>query len=281
MRMSELAFSNYIDGITSELCMQADSTQPTSDANAVSKEELTREAATSQKEAYDSPYRDDYIEGEHKELRGLHNHGTFVETYCPPGRTPITCRWAYDLKRDKNGKIVLYKARLVVHGFKQVAGIDFNKTFSSTAQLRTFRFVVSIAVSKGYSMSQYDISQAFLNGTLEEELYMNFPPGYPSENNGTCLKLLKGLYGLKQASRIWQKTLYKVLKALGLVECKTESGVLRWPGNDIMALVVCWVDDLIVVTDNPKIRKQIEDKLNKEFLTKMMGELEIYVGIVV
>ena len=281
MRMSELAFSNYIDAITSELCMQASSTQPTSDTNAVSKEELTREAAASQKEAYNSPQRDYYIEGEHKELKGLHNHGTFVETYCPPGRTPITCRWAYDLKRDKNGKIVLYKARLVVHGFKQVAGIDFNKTFSSTAQLRTFRFVVSIAVSKGYSMSQYDISQAFLNGTLEEELYMNFPPGYPSENKGTCLKLLKGLYGLKQASRIWQKTLYKVLKELGLVECKTESGVLRWPGNDVMALVVCWVDDLIVVTDNPEIRKQIEDKLNKEFLTKMMGELELYVGIVV
>ena len=239
------------------------------------------EPAASQKEAYSGPHKDDYVEAEHRELKGLHKHGTFEETYCPPNRTPITCRWAYDLKRDKNGKVVLYKARLVVHGFKQVAGIDFNKTFSSTAQLRTFRFVVSIAVAKGYSMTQYDISQAFLNGTLEEELYMNFPPGYPSENKGTCLKLLKGLYGLKQASRIWQKTLYKVLKDLGLVECKTESGVLRWPGDDIMALVVCWVDDLIVVTDSPKMRKKIEDKLNKEFMTKMIGELELYVGIVV
>ena len=96
-------------------------------------------------------------------------------------------------------------------------------------------------------MTQYDISQAFLNGTLEEDLYMNFPPGYPSENKGTVLKLLKGLYGLKQASRIWQKTLYKALQDLGMVTCKTESGVLRWPGKDHLGLVVCWVDDLIII----------------------------------
>ena len=246
----------------------------------VTKEELTMKRAESQKEAYEGKYRDEYIEAEHRELKGLALHGTFEETYCPPDRTPITCRWAYDLKRDKDGRINLFKARLVVHGFKQVEGIDFNKTFSSTAQLRTFRFVVSIAVAKGYEMTQYDISQAFLNGTLEEELYMNFPPGYPSKNKGTVLKLLKGLYGLKQASRIWQKTLYKAMKDLGMDPCKTESGVLKWPGEKSMVLLVCWVDDLIIVCEDEKPRKKIEDKLSKEFLTKMLGTLDLYVGIV-
>ena len=275
--MSERSFSNFITILQSEHCLQAQTPTETT----VSNEELTREAATTQKQAYSGPDKDEYIKAELVELKGLDKHGTFEETYCPPGRTPITCRWVYDLKRDKDGKVILYKARLVVHGFKQVAGIDFQKTFSSTAQLRTFRFVVSIAVSKGYSMTQYDISQAFLHGPLEEELYMNFPPGYPSANKGKVLRLLKGLYGLKQASRIWQKALYKALKELGLVQCKTDSGVLRWPGTDGFALVVCWVDDLIICSDNPKIRKMIEDKLNQEFMTKMMGELELYVGIVI
>ena len=279
--MSERSFSDFIAGlllqIDPEECLQVQ--VPTT--NAVSKEELTREAANTQKEAYSGPDKDKYVEAEHLELKGLDAHGTFEETYCPPGRTPITCRWVYDLKRDKEGKVVLYKARLVVHGFKQIAGIDFQKTFSSTAQLRTFRFVVSIAVARGYSMTQYDISQAFLHGPLEEELYMNFPPGYPSADQGKVLRLLKGLYGLKQASRIWQKALYKALKELGLVQCKTDSGVLRWPGTDAFALVVCWVDDLIIVSSDPKITKKIEAKLNKEFMTKMMGELELYVGIVV
>ena len=276
VQQSELNF----EGWTKKVIAEREECYRVKTTGEVSKEELTMERAENQKEAYESEFRDEYIEAEHRELKGLALHGTFEETYCPPNRTPITCRWAYDLKRDKDGRINLFKARLVVHGFKQVEGIDFNKTFSSTAQLRTFRFVVAIAVAKGYSMTQYDISQAFLNGTLEEELYMNFPPGYPSENKGTVLKLLKGLYGLKQASRIWQKTLYKALKDLGMDPCKTESGVLRWPGQDKMVLVVCWVDDLIIVCDDEKLRKKIEEKLAKEFLTKMLGELDIYVGIV-
>ena len=281
VKMSELGFSAYVEQVIAEqetkhreTCFRAATT------GKVTKEELTMEPAKSQKEAYGSEYKQEYIEAEHRELKGLALHGTFEETYCPPDRTPITCRWAYDLKRDKEGRINLFKARLVVHGFKQVEGIDFNKTFSSTAQLRTFRLVVATAVARGYTMTQYDISQAFLNGTLEEDLYMNFPPGYPSENKGTVLKLLKGLYGLKQASRIWQKTLYKALQDLGMVTCKTESGVLRWPGKDYMGLVVCWVDDLIIVCDDEKLRKKIEDKLKSEFLTKMIGTLEHYVGIV-
>ena len=270
-QMAERNFTNELEELKIEAC---------NTLGEVSKEELTMEPAASQSKAYSGPYRDEYIEAEHRELKGLHLHGTFEEVYCPPNRTPITCRWAYDLKRDKEGRINLFKARLVVHGFKQVAGVDFNKTFSSTAQLRTFRFVVSIAVAKGYQMNQYDISQAFLNGKLEEEIYMHFPPGYPSKNAGTVLKLIKGLYGLKQASRLWQKTLYKALGDLGLVQCKTESGVLKWAGKDKLCLVVCWVDDLIIVCEDEKLRKQIEDKLTKEFLVKMIGELELYVGIV-
>ena len=199
----------------------------------------------------------------------------------PPDRLPITCRWAYDIKRDgRTGAIKLFKARLVCHGFKQVAGIDFNKTFSSTAQLRTFRFVVGIAVHKGLDLFQYDISNAFLNGKLEEELYMTFPPGYPSESKGTVVRLLKGLYGLKQASRIWQKTLYESLGKLGLVACKTESGVLHHPGSKSLCLVVCWVDDLLILVEDPVMKKKIEDQLAKDFLVKILGELDTYVGIV-
>ena len=281
VQLSEVEFSAYLAKVIAEQdekyqesCFRAVTT------GEVTKEELTMEPAKSQREAYGGEFKGEYVEAEHRELKGLVLHGTFEEVYCPPDRTPITCRWAYDLKRDKEGRINLFKARLVVHGFKQVEGIDFNKTFSSTAQLRTFRLVVATAVAKGYSMTQYDISQAFLNGTLEEDLYMNFPPGYPSENKGTVLKLLKGLYGLKQASRIWQKTLYKALQDLGMVTCKTESGVLRWPGKDHLGLVVCWVDDLIIICDDDRIRKKIEQKLSAEFLTKMIGKLEHYVGIV-
>ena len=143
-----------------------------------------------------------------------------------------------------------------------------------------FRFVVGIAIHKGIDLYQYDISNAFLNGKLEEELYMTFPPGYPSENQGTVVRLLKGLYGLKQASRIWQKTLYESLNKLGLVVCKTESGVLHHPGSKSLCLVVCWVDDLVIVCEDKAMRERIEAQLAKDFLVKMLGELDTYVGIV-
>jgi hypothetical protein len=92
------------------------------------------------------------------------------------GRVPTTCRWVYDIKKDKDD------------GYKQQEGIDFNKTFSSTAQIRTFRFVV-VAVHKGLKITQYDIGNAFLNSKLEEEICMEWPPGYPSESKNSVVKL--------------------------------------------------------------------------------------------
>ena len=222
-----------------------------------------------------------YLEAEERELLGIHKHGTFEKVYCPEGRTPITCRWVYDLKRNAKGEIILFKARLVVHGFKQQEGIDFNKTFSSTAQVRTFRVFVALAVIRGLKITQYDISNAFLNGTLEEEIYMEWPPGYPSKDKGTVVKLLKGLYGLKQASRIWQKTLQTAFAKVDMVTCKTESGVLRSTRDGKFTLALTWVDDICLLADNEDYRTEIEATLKKDFLVKCLGELELYVGIVV
>ena len=223
----------------------------------------------------------EFLEAEERELLGIHKHGTFEKVYCPKDRRPITCRWVYDLKRNAKGEIILFKARLVVHGYKQLEGIDFNKTFSSTVQVRTFRVLMALAVERGLKITQYDISNAFLNGALEEEIYMEWPPGYPSKDKGTVVKLLKGLYGLKQASRIWQKTLQTVFAKVDMVTCKTESGVLRSTRKGVFALASTWVDDLALLCDNEDYRLEIEETLKKEFLVKCLGELEHYVGIVV
>ena len=203
-------------------------------------------------------FRDEYIAAEEVEMQGIKSHGTFESVVCPPDRIPITCRWVYDLKRNKKGEIVKFKARLVVQGFKQREGVDFQKTFSSTAQLRTFRVVVALALEHGFQLTQYDISNAFLNGKLEEELYMEWPPGYPSKDKGKIVKLLKGLYGLKQASRLWQQTLYECLtdSSVGLQVCKTESGTmyLKDSKGNCICIVLVYVDDLIICCHDIKLR---------------------------
>lgn len=239
-------------------------------------DDLMKKPPSSQAEMLGGCDVNEYIEAEERELTGIMKHGTWEVVVRPTHRRPITCRWCYDLKRNDKNEIILHKARLVVHGFKQIEGVDFTKTFSSTAQMRTFRTIVMLSEAYNLRCTQYDISNAFLNGDLDEEIYMEYPPGYPGEP-GTCLKLLKGLYGLKQAARIWNRALTKVLGKAGLKICKTEPGILYHP--KITCYVCTHVDDIVVATDNEELRQKIVQLLESNFLTKSLGELTHFVGI--
>ncbi|KAL8100569.1 hypothetical protein AgCh_032718 [Apium graveolens] len=116
----------------------------------------------------------------------------------------IGCKWVFRIKRDKDGKITKYKARLVAKGFPQRPGLDYNETFSPVVKPATVRLILSLAVSQGWSLRQLDINNAFLQGTLTDEVYTMQPPGYKdSEYPNYVCKLNKALYGLKQAPRAW------------------------------------------------------------------------------
>lgn len=118
----------------------------------------------------------------------------------PPqkGRNIIDCKWVYKMKRKVDGTLDRYKAHLVAKGFKQRYGIDYEDTFSPVVKAVTIRMVLSIAVSRGWSLRQLDVQNAFLHGVLEEEVYMRQPPGYEKSSlpDYVC-KLDRALYGLK------------------------------------------------------------------------------------
>ena len=128
----------------------------------------------------------------------------------PPqhGTNVIDCRWVYRIKRKADGSIDRYKARLVAKGFKQRYGIDYEDTFSPVVKIAIIRLVLSFAVSRGWSLRQLDVKNAFLHGVLEKEVYMRQPPGCVDRHkpNYIC-KLDKALYGLKQAPRAWYSRL--------------------------------------------------------------------------
>ena len=208
-------------------------------------------------------YEEEFRDAEVSELGSIEKHGTFEEVSRPDGVTPITCRWVYDYKRNKQGKVIRFKARLVVQGYKQQEGIDFDKTFSSTAQIRSFRIMVALSIIYDLPIHQYDVSNAFLNSKMDRDVYMEWPPGYENvlpKRKGTVIKLLKALYGLHQASRLWQQTLYKVLASIGFHPCKTESGVLHRTDKNgkFEAMITIWVDDLGLMCVNDEIRKEVE-----------------------
>jgi hypothetical protein len=221
----------------------------------------------------------EFKQAEGRELTSIIHHKTMDIVIRPKDRKPITCRWVYDIKRDNDNNITLFKARLVVHGFKQVEGVDFVKTFSSTAQMRSFRVIIMLAIAYDMELTQYDISNAFLNGELDEEIFMEFPPGYPGENENECLKLNKGLYGLRQASRIWSKRLTSELNKAGLKVCKTEPGILYWKEGEKMCHVCLHVDDIIVSTNDTNMRTKVERVLKDPFIVKELGKLHQYVGV--
>ncbi|KAJ0534339.1 putative RNA-directed DNA polymerase [Helianthus annuus] len=157
-----------------------------------------------------------WIEAMNNEMEALYRNNTWVVVDLPKGRKPIGCKWVYKIKYKANGEIERYKARLVAKGFNQREGIDFGETFSPVVKMVTVRIVLKLAVNNGWPLYQLDINNAFLYGSLSEEVYMSLPQGYFSNDKNKVCKLVKSLYGLKQAPRKWNEKLTSVLVDMAL-----------------------------------------------------------------
>ncbi|RVW73434.1 Retrovirus-related Pol polyprotein from transposon TNT 1-94 [Vitis vinifera] len=134
------------------------------------------------------------------EIDALEKNGTWTITDLPVGKRPVGCKWIFTIKYKADGSVERFKARLVARGFTQSYGIDYQETFAPVAKLNTIRILLSLAVNQDWCLQQLDIKNAFLNGDLEEEVYMEIPPGFEESmaKNQVC-KLQKSLYGLKQS----------------------------------------------------------------------------------
>jgi len=137
-----------------------------------------------------------------EEIAALERTGTWDLVPIPAHVHPITCKWVYKVKTRSDGSLECYKARLVARGFQQEHGRDYDETFAPVAHMTTVRTLLAVASVREWSISQLDVKNAFLNGELSEEVYMQPPPGY-SVSEGMICRLRRSLYGLKQAPRAW------------------------------------------------------------------------------
>jgi hypothetical protein len=180
------------------------------------------------------------------ELTALEKNKTWSLVTLPPGKKPVNCRWVYKIKYKADGTIERHKARLVAKGFTQTEGIDFFETYNPVAKLTSVRFLVSLAAACNWYLFQLDVDNAFLHGDLDEEVYMKPPPGLQLPHPKMVCKIQKSLYGLRQASRNWNKKLTSILAALGYKQISADYSLfVKISANSFTAILV-YVDDIIL-----------------------------------
>ena len=231
-----------------------------------SSESSTQVEPRSFKQAYnDSRWKKSMQE----EYDSLMNNKTWTLVDLPKGRKIVKNKWVYKLKSDGR-----FKSRLVAKGFTQVAGVDFDETWSPVGRKARLKLLIWFVLNNNWSWKQMDVDTAFLNSKLEEEIYMQQPEGYDDGTSRVC-QLLKSIYGLKQASRAWYDTLREFLESVGLQRSRVDPCI--YFGHDLILFV--YVDDMIIAGASNEIVEDMSNKFKKRFKMKDLGTPRRIIGL--
>ena len=191
----------------------------------------------------------------------------------PKGRKALAKKWVYRLKHEENSTEPRYKARLVVKGYVQKEGIDFNEIFSPVVKLPSIRAVLGLVAAMNLELQQLDVTTAFLHGDLDEEIYMQQPEGYEiqGKENLVC-RLKKSLYGLKQAPSQWYRKFDTFMLRHAFVRSEVDHCVYikRFERGSFIILLL-YVDDMLVVGPDMTKIKRLKKQLAGAFSMKDLG----------
>jgi len=214
-----------------------------------------------------------------EEMNSMKSNEVWDLVELPKGAKAIGCKWVFKTKKDSLGNIERYKARLVAKGFTQKEGIDYAETFSPVSKKDSLRTIMALVAHFDLELHQMDVKTAFLNGDLEEEVYMKQPEGFPSsEGEHLVCKLKKSLYGLKQASRQWYLKFHNVISSFGFVENIMDQCIYMKVSGSNICFLVLYVDDILLAT-NKGMLHEVKQFLSKSFDMKDMGEASYVIGI--
>jgi hypothetical protein len=216
-----------------------------------------------------------------EEMEALQKNSTWKLVELPKDKKTVGCKWVFTVKHKADGSIERFKARLVAKGYTQTYGIDYQETFAPVAKINTIRVLLSLAANLEWPLQQFDVKNAFLHGDLEEEVYMDFPPGFStSSESGKICRLRKSLYGLKQSPRAWFGRFTHSMRRYGYHQSQSDHTLFLKHSNEgkVTALIV-YVDDIVVTGNDIMEMGKLKTYLAKEFEIKDLGNLRYFLGI--
>ena len=211
-------------------------------------------------------------------MEAIDENHTWTLEPLPKDRNAIGSKWVFKMKRDSQGNVERFKARIVAKGYAQVEGIDYFETFAPVAKISSIRTLLALANIKEWIVHQMDVVSAFLNGDLLEEVYMTQPKGFIKGKNLVC-KLHKSLYGLKQASRAWYQKIDSFLLSKGLKRVESDHSIYTQIHSNEILIITIYVDDLLLVGSNLCLINDFKTILSNEFKMKDLGEANFILGI--
>lgn len=230
------------------------------------------------KEALSGTHAEDWRQAMDEEMASQLANETWEILRPPPGTRLLPCRWVFKIKCNDDGSVDRFKARLVAKGYEQRMGIDYGELFAPTSRSSTLRALLAIAAARNLVVHQLDVSTAFLNGELKEELWMEQPPGYTSDSSLAC-KLRKSIYGLKQAPRCWYDKLSGELAKLGLLPSKADPAMFIRNDNRGVVYALVYVDDTIVASEKLEVVEAVKTDIGRCFKVRDLGEARVFLGM--
>ena len=214
------------------------------------------------------------------EMSSLMRNETWSLVPRPVNKNVVGSKWIFKLKRNPDGSIERYKARLVAQGFTQVHGIDYNEVFSPVVKFTSIRTLFAFANDNNYEIHHMDVKTAYLNGELDHEIYMEQPEGFVDPLNPSFVcKLKKSIYGLKQSARCWNSAIDNFLRKNGYTSFDADECIFLKEVDGKFVIHVIYVDDLIPISNDKSMLEAEKDKLMRQFDMVDKGEISFILGM--
>jgi transposase InsO family protein len=235
---------------------------------------------TTHQAAINSPQQHLWRAAMDSEMTSLEKAGTYKLVSLPANRVAIGCKWVYKTKRGADGSIIKHKARLVAKGYLQKFGVDYDETYAPVARYPSIRAILALTAHHDWELHQMDVKSAYLNGDLEEDIYMTQPEGYvvPGKDHLVC-KLDKSLYGLKQAGRTWHLKIDVTLQRQGFTPLDADHCVYTKQDGQCITIIALYVDDLLIACSSLSELLEVKKRLTAQFDMEDLGEASFLLGI--